>query len=69
MQTGVLGPQAAAAGILVGDLLLSVDGKLVHNVHGVQRQLSNLKVGDPVGVVILRGGVKMDLKVILADRG
>jgi S1-C subfamily serine protease len=60
---------AAAAGILVGDLLLSVDGKLVHNVHGVQRQLSNLKVGDPVAVVILRGGVKMDLKVILADRG
>jgi S1-C subfamily serine protease len=35
----------------------------------VQRQLSNLKVGDPVAVVILRGGVKMDLKVILADRG
>jgi S1-C subfamily serine protease len=60
---------AAAAGILVGDLLLSVDGKLVHNVHGVQRQLSSLKVGDPVAVVILRGGVKMDLKVILADRG
>src|ERR1700722_5808852 len=60
---------AAAAGILVGDLVLSVDGKLVHNVHGVQRQLSTLKVGDPVSVAVIRGGVKMDLKVILADRG
>jgi S1-C subfamily serine protease len=60
---------AAAAGILVGDLVLSVDGKLVHNVHGVQRQLSSLKVGDPVAVVVIRGGVKIDLKVILADRG
>jgi S1-C subfamily serine protease len=60
---------AAAAGILVGDLVLSVDGKLVHNVHGVQRQLSSLKVGDPVAVAVIRGGVKMDLKVILADRG
>jgi S1-C subfamily serine protease len=60
---------AATAGILVGDLVLSVDGKLVHNVHGVQRQLSTLKVGDPVAVAVIRGGVKMDLKVILADRG
>jgi S1-C subfamily serine protease len=60
---------AATAGILVGDLVLSVDGKLVHNVHGVQRQLSTLKVGDPVAVAVIRGGVKIDLKVILADRG
>lgn len=60
---------AATAGILVGDLVLSVDGKLVDNVHGVQRQLSSLKVGDTVAVVVIRGGVKIDLKVILADRG
>jgi S1-C subfamily serine protease len=60
---------AAAAGILVGDLLLSVDGQPVHSVHSVQHQISSLKVGDPVAVVVLRGGVKMDLKVILADRG
>jgi len=60
---------AAVAGILVGDLLLSVDGQEVHNVHAVQHQISSLKVGDPVAVAVIRGGVKMDLKVILADRG
>jgi S1-C subfamily serine protease len=60
---------AASAGILVGDLILSVDGHPVHSVHDVQRRLSSLKVGDPVAIAILRGGVKMDLKVILADRG
>jgi S1-C subfamily serine protease len=60
---------AATAGILVGDLLLSVNGKEVHNVHAVQHQISSLKVGDPVAVAVIRGGVKMDLKVILADRG
>src|SRR5580698_11242345 len=37
---------ATSAGIHVGDLVLSVDGKPVHHVHGVQRQLSTLKVGD-----------------------
>lgn len=60
---------AAAAGILVGDLLLSFAGQPVHSVHSIQHQISSLKVGDPVAVVVLRGGVKMDLKVILADRG
>jgi S1-C subfamily serine protease len=60
---------AATAGILVGDLLLSVNGQEVHNVHAVQHQIASLKVGDPVAVAVIRGGVKMDLKVILADRG
>ena len=60
---------AAAAGILVGDLILSFAGHPVHNVHDVQRQLSSLKVGDPVAVAVIRGGVRMDLTVTLADRG
>jgi S1-C subfamily serine protease len=60
---------AAAAGILVGDLILSFAGYPVHNVHDVQRQLSSLKVGDPAAVVVIRGGVRMDLTVTLADRG
>jgi S1-C subfamily serine protease len=60
---------AASGAILVGDLLLSVDGHAVHNVHEVQHRLSNLKVGDPVVIGVVRGGVKMDLKVVLADRG
>jgi S1-C subfamily serine protease len=60
---------AAIAGILVGDLLLSVNGKEVHNVHAVQHQISSLKVGDPIAIAVIRGGVKMDLTVILADRG
>jgi S1-C subfamily serine protease len=60
---------AAAAGMLVGDLVLSVDGHLVHNVHDVQHRLAGLKVGSPVAVIVIRGGVKIDLTVILADRG
>ena len=60
---------AAAAGILVGDLLQSFDGRPVHNVHDVQSRLSSLNVGETVPVTVVRGGVKMDLKVVLADRG
>jgi len=60
---------AATAGILVGDLMLSVDGHPVHNVHDVQHRIAGLKVGDPVPVVVIRGGVSINLTVILADRG
>jgi S1-C subfamily serine protease len=60
---------AASAGILVGDLMLSVGGHPVHHVHDVQHRLSSLKVGDPVAIAVIRGGVKMELRVILADRG
>src|ERR1700749_2555204 len=41
---------AAAAGMLVGDLVLSVDGHLVHNVHDVQHRLAGLRVGRPGAV-------------------
>jgi S1-C subfamily serine protease len=60
---------AATAGMQVGDLLLSVGGHPVHNVHDVQHRLASLKVGDPVAVVVIRGGVRIELTVILADRG
>jgi S1-C subfamily serine protease len=60
---------AEAAGILVGDLLQSFAGHPVHNVHDVQHRLSSLHVGETVPVTVIRGGVKIELKVVLADRG
>jgi S1-C subfamily serine protease len=60
---------AASAGILVGDLLQSFAGHPVHNVHDVLHRLVSLNVGETVPVAVIRGGVKMDLKVVLADRG
>ncbi len=60
---------AATAGLLVGDLLQSFAGHPVHNVHDVQHRLSSLAVGETIPVAVIRGGVTMDLKVVLADRG
>jgi S1-C subfamily serine protease len=60
---------AASAGILVGDLLQSFAGHPVHNVHDVLHRLVSLTVGETVPVTVIRGGVKMDLKVVLGDRG
>jgi S1-C subfamily serine protease len=60
---------AALAGVLVGDLIFSVDGQFVHNIYDLQHHLSSLKVGDPIALSVIRGGVKVDLTVTLGDRG
>ena len=60
---------AALAGLLVGDLLLAVNGQFVHKVQDVQHQLLSMKVGDALAVVVIRGGSKVDLTAVLADRG
>jgi S1-C subfamily serine protease len=60
---------AALGGVLVGDLIFSVDGQFVHNIYGLQHHLSSLKVGDPIALSVIRGGVKVALTVTLGDRG
>ena len=60
---------AAAAGLLVGDLIHSVDGHAVQSVQDVQRSLMHKKVGEPLPMVLLRGGTRVEITVHLADRG
>ena len=60
---------AAAAGVLVGDLIHSANGEAVHGVHDVQRRLLQMNVGDTLPLTLLRGGALMNVTVTLADRG
>src|SRR5687767_5965707 len=62
------GSPAAAAGVLVGDLLLDFDG----NAIGSPEDLLDLLVGDRVGrevrLRVMRGGVASDLTVTVGER-
>jgi S1-C subfamily serine protease len=60
---------AAAAGVLVGDLIHSVNGEAVRGVHDVQHRLLQMNVGEPLPMTLLRGGVLVSVTVTLADRG
>jgi S1-C subfamily serine protease len=60
---------AGAAGMQVGDLIHSVDGRPAHAVQEVQHLLLSKKVGDTLPVGLLRGGVRTEISVLLADRG
>jgi S1-C subfamily serine protease len=60
---------AAQAGVMVGDVIVSFNGKPVHGVHEILHRIRALHIGDTISLAILRGGAKLDLTVSVADRG
>ena len=61
------GGPAKAAGIEVGDIIISVDGKPVDRVSSLQRVVRLRRVGDLVPVEVMRFGTKKSFKVKLVE--
>ena len=62
------GSAAGKAGLLEGDILLSVNGKETSNVDAVIKALSENKPGDKVKVTYLRGTKIKNIKATLQER-
>jgi S1-C subfamily serine protease len=62
------GTPAAEAGVLVGDLLLALDGERPGSPDGLLDLLAGDRVGRPVVLHLLRGGAKIDVTVVVAER-
>jgi len=60
---------AASAGVLVGDLIASLNGDPIHDVRDALHRIARLSVGDSVSLVVIRGGARMELTLPVADRG
>jgi S1-C subfamily serine protease len=60
---------AAQAGVMVGDGIVSFNGKPVHGVHEILHRIHALRIGDTISLSVLRGGAKLDLTVSVVDRG
>jgi len=56
------------AGLLVGDMLIELDGRPVSDTEEVQTALRTLKVGSEVGAGIIRAGALQKLKIALEAR-
>ncbi len=65
-----LDPNGAAlkAGVIVGDILLKLDGEAVKDTDDVQAHLGGEQVGKTVAAEILRGGSKITVGIVPAER-
>jgi S1-C subfamily serine protease len=59
---------ADQAGILLGDVLVELQGKSLESLESIQQILSSAKVDDKIPAMVLRGGSPKELTVTLRDR-
>jgi S1-C subfamily serine protease len=74
MRTGLLvmgvepGGPADQAGLMLGDILVSLAGQSVGDADELQAQLGGDRVGTAVPVTVFRGGQRRDLTVTIGER-
>lgn len=62
------GAPADKAGVMLGDILVSLGGEPVRDVDDLQRLLTSERVGKSTDVTVLRGGEPKQLTVSIGDR-
>lgn len=62
------GGPADQSGVLVGDIVISLDGQTISDTDDVQRVLGPERVGKPLGAQVVRGGALKDLSVVVGER-
>ena len=60
---------AARAGILVGDVILGLDGQTIASPEDLLELLTDDRVGKPAALQLLRGGSALDVPVTIGERG
>jgi S1-C subfamily serine protease len=63
------GGPAETTGLLVGDILLSVNGTAVSDPRELQAALDSESVGKQLKVAIIRGGKPSEVTLTIAERG
>jgi serine protease Do len=68
VQTVQPGGPAEKAGVRPEDIILSIDGKDIHNGQELIAKVSDIPVGQSAAINVLRAGKKMDFRVEVGDR-
>jgi S1-C subfamily serine protease len=73
-ETGLLvvavapGGPAEQAGILLGDIIVMVEGALIQNMQSLQPALDGENIGKPITLDVVRGGQLAKLSVIVGEK-
>jgi S1-C subfamily serine protease len=59
---------ATQAGVLLGDILVSLEGKPLAHLEDVQVHLDSNSIGKPLRAQLIRGGALKDLAIVVGER-
>jgi S1-C subfamily serine protease len=59
---------AATAGVLIGDILVSLGGKAVADTDDIQAALEGHAVGSPIEAGVSRGGAVRNIAITVGER-
>lgn len=59
---------AARAGMLLGDVLVALDGAPTRDLDDVQARLGSERIGRPVSALVVRAGVRAELRITVGER-
>jgi S1-C subfamily serine protease len=59
---------ADRAGVLIGDILLTLGGEAIANVQALRSQLRSEQIGQPIAAQIIRGGQLVELTLTVGER-
>jgi S1-C subfamily serine protease len=59
---------ADEAGVVIGDILIGMNGKAVMRLEDVQAHLHEEQIGKTIRAEFLRGGVKREAEIVVAER-
>ena len=59
---------ADQAGVVIGDILVALEGKPVQKLEDVQAHLHSENIGKKVRVTFLRGGAPRDVEIVVGER-
>jgi S1-C subfamily serine protease len=59
---------AEKAGMMLGDVLVALDGKPLNNLRSVQNFLIGAQIGRPVKASIIRGGALVEVAITVGER-
>jgi S1-C subfamily serine protease len=62
------GGPAQKAGIVIGDILVSLAGRQVAQLEDIQSQLHGEAIGKPVAVKFIRGGTIQEVSILIGER-
>ena len=62
------GSPAEKGGILMGDVLIGIAGRNVSDPGELRDALGTAAVGQPLGVMVIRGGQRQEISVTPAER-